>query len=100
MRLQERSEVQVTDRALRWLEYPRFNNPQMPRYPIQVFEQGIFNDGLCSSIIGHPVNFRMHHTKEQSVSGAVGYRFCDQRIKVNTMTPSAVSAPPLRHSKG
>jgi hypothetical protein len=74
--------MQITDRTLRWLEYPRFFNPQMPRYMIQIFEQGIFNDAICSAIIGHPVNFRMHHTRKQEVSERTGVEFCDSKLQV------------------
>ena len=76
------SYMQVTDRMLRWLEYPRFFNPQMPRYEIQIFEQGIFNDAACSAIIEHPVNFRMHHLKDQSLSVNTGYKYCESQKQV------------------
>jgi hypothetical protein len=74
--------AQVTERTLRWLEYPEFYNPQMPRYTIQIFEQGIFNDAACSAIIGRPVDFRMHHWKEQSISVRTGFRYCESQMHV------------------
>ena len=82
----------MTERTLRWLEYPSFFNPQMPRYEIQIFEQGIFNDATCSAIIGYPVNFRMHHWKEQSRSLRTGLEYCESQMHVRPLLPAALAA--------
>jgi hypothetical protein len=73
--------VQVTDRTLRWREYPGFKNPQMPRYVLRLFEQDIFNDATCSAIVGRPVNPRMQRYKDASKWFHLHMKFCDFKSK-------------------